>query len=167
MVQGQQSLAARLTMTSMTIGRLAKTAGVPVDTIRYYEKVGLLAPPRRSAAGYRHYGAETVERLGFIAQAKYLGFTLTEIEDLLSINASDTSRCNALLQATEAKLSSTRAMIADLTRMKTTLQRLARTCPGGEHPLAHCPILRFLKTSRQHSSQRHAKQRSTVSRRKT
>ncbi|MDX2144142.1 MAG: heavy metal-responsive transcriptional regulator [Rhodospirillaceae bacterium] len=149
-------------MTTMTIGRLAKAAGIPVDTIRYYEKIGLLAPPRRSAAGYRHYGADTLERLGFIGQAKTLGFTLGEIDDLLSINAADNSRCGALLRATEAKLAATRAMIADLARMKAALQRLARACPGGDHPLAHCPILQFLRAPLRRPARRprHTRRRS-------
>jgi DNA-binding transcriptional MerR regulator len=148
-------------MTTMTIGQAAKAADVPVDTIRYYEKIGLLAPPRRSAGGYRHYDADIVARLDFITRAKTLGFTLAEIDELLSIKASDTANCGHLLRATEAKIAATRAMITDLNRMKRTLAGLAQACPGGDHPLARCPILGFL-----HQPGADARRRAPHSRRK-
>jgi hypothetical protein len=99
-------------MTSMTIGRLAKTAGVPVDTIRYYEKVGLLAPPRRSATGYRHYGAETVERLGFIAQAKTPSTRHPRPEGSLAFgSATDSSEFDSQMRDFMDKLQTSRMIL--------------------------------------------------------
>src|SRR5579875_1864070 len=109
----------------LTIGAVARRAGVGIDTIRYYERQGLLPEPQRRASGYRDYRTDVVERLRFIRRAKDLGFTLEEIRELLALS-SDRERG-----------------IRELQRVRRGLRQLIAACPG-HGPLEHCPILRAL-----------------------
>jgi DNA-binding transcriptional MerR regulator len=111
----------------LTIGALAAMAGVNVETIRYYERRGLLLPPRRSQSGYRLYGDDDRWRLAFIRRAKDLGFTLTEIAELLGHGT-----VMDVLTAAQAKLDQVDRDMASLARLRAQLQQLVRTCETGD-----------------------------------
>jgi MerR family mercuric resistance operon transcriptional regulator len=122
--------------TGLTIARLAATAGVGVETVRYYQRRGLLPVPA-SGGGVRRYGAEDVRRLQFIRRAQAGGFTLEEIGELLALDANeDRSRVRALAGARLAALD---ARIAELTAARSALSRLASDCASGSE--GPCPIL--------------------------
>jgi len=126
---------------SIGIGTLAQRAGVGIDTVRYYERNGLLAPRTRLASGYRRYGELEVSRLRFIRRAQALGFTLKEIRELLAISAQrDVARVKRTAQA---KLADVEERIAALERMRDGLSRLIEACPGHGRA-ADCPILNAL-----------------------
>ena len=125
-------------MHSLTIGGLAKAGGVGVETVRYYQRRGLLAEPARGyGGGIRRYGAEDARRLRFIRAAQAAGFTLEEIGELLALDASeDRSRARALAAT---RLTALDARIAELERARAALARLAAACAeGGAGP---CPII--------------------------
>ena len=125
-------------MPGITIGRLAKEAGVPIDTVRYYERNGLLSPAQRSESGYRQYGGIEVRRLRFIRRAKALGFTLEDIRTLLAL--SDEEDVAKVRAAAQHKVEEVSARIAELERVRTGLQQLIAKCPGHGRAEA-CPIL--------------------------
>ena len=127
----------------ITIGAVAHRAGVGIDTIRYYEREGLLPEPRRRASGYRDYGPDVVERLRFIRRAKDLGFTLEEIRELLALSTDRERGVKTVKQRAEARLGEVEQRIRELQRMKRGLRQLIDACPG-HGPLEHCPILRAL-----------------------
>lgn len=129
--------------SSLTIGTVAKRAGVPIDTIRYYEREGLLPEPLRRASGYRSYNETAVSRLRFIRRAKDLGFTLEEIRDLLALSSDRSGGVKAVRKRAEQRLASIEARIAELVRIRKGLQQLIQACPGHGDP-EHCPILRAL-----------------------
>jgi MerR family mercuric resistance operon transcriptional regulator len=115
----------------MTIGALARAAGVNVETVRYYERRGLLAAPARTESGYRQYDDEALWRLQFVARAKRLGFTLTEITELLG--ADGAARCvDGVLDAARAKLVALDERMHALDAQRTRLERLVRTCEDGD-----------------------------------
>lgn len=130
----------------MNIGQLARLAGVPIDTVRYYERQHLLPAPARSAAGYRRYEEGDVLRLNFIRRAKALGFTLEEIRDLLAISAArdDMAQVKA---AAAAKLVLLEERLAELQRVRDALRGLVDACPGHGDP-STCPILGALNQER-------------------
>lgn len=128
-------------MESIGIGTLAKRTGVGIDTVRYYEKAGLLAPSARLASGYRRYSEVEVARLRFIRRAQALGFTLKEIRELLAISAlRDVAR---IKRSAQAKLADVEARIAELERVRKGLKTLIAACPGHGRA-ADCPILQAL-----------------------
>jgi MerR family copper efflux transcriptional regulator len=128
-------------MSTMTIGRLAKQAGVNVDTIRYYERNGLIPEPSRRSSGYREYESADVERLRFILRAKDLGFTLAEIGELLSLSADRDVR--GVKRRAETRLEQVEHKIKELQRVRRGLKTLIDACPGrGE--LERCPIIAAL-----------------------
>ena len=132
-------------MNSIGIGTLAKRAGVSIDTVRYYEKSGLLAPESRLASGYRRYSDEQVSRLRFIRRAQELGFTLKDIRELLGISKQrDVAKVK---RAAEKKLADVEARLVALTRMRDGLATLVATCPGRGRA-ADCPILKALGEER-------------------
>lgn len=126
-----------------TIGTVARRAGVGIDTIRYYEREGLLPPPQRRASGYRDYDPGVVERLRFIRRAKDLGFTLDEIRELLVLSTDRERGVKSVKQRAETRLNEVEQRIRELQRVKRGLQQLIAACPG-HGPLDHCPILRAL-----------------------
>ena len=127
----------------MKIGELAKQAGVAIDTVRYYERQGLLPPPRRQESGYRSYALDDVRRLRFIRRAKDLGFTLEEISGLLDLSSRRHEDMADLKQAAKQRLERIDERIAELQRVRAGLEQLVRHCPGhGE--LGTCPILNAL-----------------------
>lgn len=127
----------------LTIGKLAQATGVTPDTLRYYEREGLLAVPIKSEAGYRHYGPDAQHRVQFIKQAQNCGFTLAEITELLALRASDSACCGDVrLRALEKKLQ-LEAKIRALKTMSNALDGLISECVSGaaSHPVGECPIL--------------------------
>lgn len=128
-------------MDSIGIGTLAKRAGVGIDTVRYYERAGLLAPSRRLASGYRRYTALELSRLRFIRRAQALGFTLSEVRDLLALSAKrDVARVK---RSAQAKLADVDQKIAALQKIREGLATLVAACPGHGRA-ADCPILQAL-----------------------
>jgi MerR family copper efflux transcriptional regulator len=125
----------------MTIGALAKKASVSVDTIRYYERGGLLPRPARRGSGYREYRDADVKRLRFVRRAGALGFTLAEIAELLSLSA-DRDVAGVKRRA-EQRLTQVEHKIAELTRVRQGLEKLVAACPG-HGDLEHCPIIAAL-----------------------
>ncbi|SRR5690606_11923395 len=135
-------------MRTMTIGKLAERAGVNIDTVRYYERHGLLPPAPRRASGYREYGEADIGRLRFIRRAKELGFTLAEIADLLSLSADRGGSVQEVKRKAEERLRQVESKIAELQRVKRGLKRLIDACPGrGE--LDGCPIVAALSRDRE------------------
>lgn len=130
---------------ALTIGKLARHGGVNIMTIRYYERRGLLPAPARSASGYRLYADDAVRRLQFIRQAQLLGFSLTEIQDLLSLRMQPGTTCADIRMRAKEKISAVEKKIEDLERIKSALARLASACRG-KGPTAECPILEALET---------------------
>ena len=128
----------------MNIGQLARLTGAPIDTIRYYERQQLLPTPQRSASGYRRYGDDDVTRLNFIRRAKALGFSLSEIAELLNLSHARNEDMAPLRERTAATLHAVDRRIADLQRMRDGLESLLQRCPG-HGALAQCPILSALK----------------------
>jgi DNA-binding transcriptional MerR regulator len=117
----------------MTIGALARAAGVNIETVRYYERRGLLAPPARSGSGYRQYDDDALWRLQFVARAKRLGFTLSEIGELVASDTSDASPCaDAVVDAAKAKLGALDAQMHELANTRARLEQLLRTCADGD-----------------------------------
>ena len=128
-------------MEGLGIGQLAKRGGVGIDTVRYYERNGLLEPRGRLASGYRRYGELEVARLRFIRRAQALGFTLKEVKELLALSAQrDVGRVK---RSAQAKLLDVETRIADLVRVRDGLAMLIDACPGHGRA-ADCPILRAL-----------------------
>ena len=123
----------------MTIGRVANAAAVSIDTIRFYERQGLIAKPRRSFSGYRIYSEEILDRLRFIGDAKRLGFTLKEIKELLSLGVKSTAECGPVTRKAEAKLTEMNAEIARLQRLRLTLRKMVEECGGHCMPMDVAP----------------------------
>ncbi len=128
-------------MAAMTIGQLAKRAGVNIDTIRYYERNGLMPQPVRRASGYREYESDDAARLRFILRAKDLGFTLAEIAELMSLSADRDVR--GVKRRAEQRLAQVEQKIRELQRVRRGLKTLIAACPGHGDP-AQCPIVAAL-----------------------
>lgn len=126
----------------LTIGRIAELADVGIDTIRFYERRGLLPEPARTASGYRLYTADTIQRLEFIRRAKDLGFTLEEIIALLGLQDSQGSKA-AVKELTRRKLEQIDSKMQDLTRMRDVLSALEHDC-AGTGDVRTCPIIEAL-----------------------
>ena len=133
-------------MNALTNGQLAKQADVGVETVRFYERQGLLEEPDRRASGYRQYDEGVVRRLQFIRRAKELGFTLKEIRDLLSLRVDPTTTCADVKQRAESKLTDIEQKIRTLQRMKRALVKVTNSC-SGSGPTSECPILEAIETN--------------------
>lgn len=131
-------------MSSYTIGQLARLSGAGVETIRYYEREGLICEPPRRASGYRQYPEETLSRLRFIRHAKALGFSLKDIKELLELRVTPGSTCADIRKRAEAKIVDVRAKREMLGQIEQALVRLAATCRG-RGPVSDCPILDALE----------------------
>ena len=126
---------------AIQIGELSRRTGCNIETIRYYERIGLMpAPPRRCR--YRSYGGEDVGRLGFVRLARELGFTLDEVRALLGLAASGQSSCAEVRDLAASHLQDVRARIADLKRMERVLAGSVRACDAGQDP--GCPLIHAL-----------------------
>lgn len=130
-------------MKTLTVSALAKKAGVGIDTVRYYERSGLLSTPSRRPSGYRDYSNEAVEQLRFIRRAKELGFTLQEIGELMSLSKQRDSGVRGVKASAEAKLKVVDEKIGELQHIRQGLQALIAACPGRGR-LEECPILAAL-----------------------
>jgi len=128
---------------SLTIGRLARAVGVNLETVRYYERRGLLPKPPRSGSGYRLFPAEAKRRLRFIRRAQELGFSLGEIRELLSLRVAPTAKRADVRRRAQAKITDIEAKIRSLQSMKKALRELTQTCSGCG-PVRDCPILESL-----------------------
>ena len=132
-------------MTHLTISQLAKHAGVNVETVRYYERRGLLPAPLRSASGYRQYSQDDVAYLRFIRRAQTLGFSLKEIVELLALRVAPETTCEDVRKQAQHKMADVEAKIHTLNRIKGALQQLIVAC-SGQGPTSACPILEALTT---------------------
>lgn len=125
-------------MKTMTIGALAKATGVHVETIRFYQRNGLLVQPKRPPTGVRRYGDDAAARVHFIKRAQDLGFTLAEVRELLRLERG----CRDAHELASAKLATVDRRLADLSRMRKTLRALLARCEAGES--GRCPIIEAL-----------------------
>ncbi len=130
--------------TQLTIGQLARRADVGIDTIRFYERRGLLPAPERTASGYRLYAPATADRLQFIRRAKALGFSLEEITALLELQDKG-GRKSQVKQLTNHKIAEIDAKIDDLQKMRSVLHALNQDC-SGHGDIGGCPIIEALQT---------------------
>jgi len=147
-------------MMAFTIGQAARTAGVNVETIRFYERRGLIRqPPKPRTGGYRSYDEGTVERIRFIRQAQEIGFSLREIGDLLSLKAAPKADCSDVRARAVAKREEVERKIAHLKSIRAALDQLIASCPGGG-ALRACTILEFMETVRSHPSEAASRRRS-------
>ena len=126
----------------LTIGTLAKQSGVKLETIRYYEKVGLLLEPKRTAAGYRQYSRDAAVRLRFIRRARELGFSVSEDRDLLGLADQRSRSCGRVHEIASAHLGEVRRKRADLRRLERLLTKTVGLCAQGTMP--DCPLLTAL-----------------------
>ena len=126
----------------LSIGKLSKVAGVKVPTIRYYEQIGLLPEPDRSAGNQRLYGAAAMDRLSFIRHARDLGFTLGAIRDLLSLSDTPDQSCAAADRIAQAQLVSVKDRIARLHALESELERMIAQCAQGT--IADCRVIKVL-----------------------
>jgi len=128
----------------MTIGQVAKLADVGVETIRFYEREGLLNKPKRRQSGYRVFTPGVVGRIRFIKKAKQLGFSLREIRDLLSLRVDGRATPADLKRRVDAKISEIDDRLNDLKRMRGGLARLSKICTG-KGPIGDSPLLELLE----------------------
>ena len=129
---------------SLKIGEVAQRGGVSLQTIRYYEREGLLAKPPRLASGYRLFPDTAVRRVRFIKRAQELGFSLAEIRELLSLRENAAAGAQDMRERARAKVADIEQKIRRLRAMKNALKALAESCPGCG-PLSDCPILEALE----------------------
>ncbi len=130
------------------IGDLAEALNLSSDTLRYYEKQGLLSAAKRSSNGYRFYSEAEVGRLEFILSAKKVGFTLNEIKQLLALEVTkDEKSCADVKSFVDEKLDDVNIRLLELERIKTSLQSLSAACCGGLEPATHCTILEALASN--------------------
>ena len=139
-------------MQTMTIGRVAREVGIGVETVRFYEREGLLQTPARRVSGYREYTADAVRQLRFIKQAQRLGFTLREIKELLALKLDPAATRSQVRQQAEAKVADIDQRIRELKRMKAALTPLITACDG-QGSLEGCPILEAIELSCPHHNQ--------------
>ena len=130
-------------MEILSIGQVAKRAGVGVETVRFYEREGLLEEPPRRVSGYRQYSEQVVTRLHFIKSAQQLGFSLKEISELLQLRVDAQTSCEEVKGHTEAKLAEVERKMVELQRMRQALIQVAYLCTG-EGPARACPMLEAL-----------------------
>ena len=130
-------------MEALTIGKIARQAGLGVETIRFYERQRLIEPPPRSASGYRQYPVTTILRLRFIRRAKELGFSLKEIKELLALQGDPQTTCADIKQRAEQKLADINERISDLEKMRDALDVLVAGC-STNGTSAECPIMQAI-----------------------
>jgi DNA-binding transcriptional MerR regulator len=129
-------------MDTLTIGQLGQATGTKIETIRYYEKIGLLPAPKRTAGNYRSYAAEHLQRLGFIRRARELGFTIEDVRELLKLAAHGERPCEQVDQFVARHLETTERKIQALTRLRRELRDTLDSCKGGR--IAECRVVQAL-----------------------
>ena len=127
----------------LTIGQVAKRSGIGIETVRFYERKGLVEEPPRTDLGYRQYPEDVVARIRFIRRSKELGFKLKEISELLSLRVDPDTTCADVRKQTELKIADVEEKIRALQRIKTALKKLAASCVS-TGPTSECPILEAL-----------------------
>jgi len=127
-------------MDMLSIGQVARRAGVGVETVRFYERQGLLEEPPRRASGYRQYSEQVIKRLHFIKRAQKLGFSLKEITELLLLRVDGQTSCEEVKGRTEAKIAEVEQKLLELQRMRQALLQVATLCTG-QGPASACPML--------------------------
>ncbi len=127
-------------MERLTIGRLAQKTGLGRETIRYYERRGLISPPPRSASGYRDYPQEAIGVLGFIKGAQALGFTLREVAELQALIGESKAVCGDMRDRALLKLEDIETKIKRLRSIRQSLKKIIKACPG-KGPLSECSIV--------------------------
>ncbi|TMC12216.1 MAG: MerR family transcriptional regulator [Chloroflexi bacterium] len=135
----------------MRSGQVASQAGVNVETLRYYERRGLLPPPPREPSGYRSYGSEAVRMVRFVKRAQELGFSLDEVDALLDLAGGGPEACEAVQRLTGERIAELDRRIADLQAMRRSLQRLVATChrPRSDR---ECPLIRSIEADAERGS---------------
>ncbi len=129
----------------MRIGELSKSTGFQVETLRYYEKQGLITPVSRTEAGYRQYDQESLKQLQFVRKAKSVGFSLNEITELLTLRVErDNHSCGDVKSIAEKKITNIDKKINELTEMRDALYKITEACCGGVEPATSCTILNAL-----------------------
>lgn len=127
----------------LTIGELAAAASVNLETVRYYERIGLMPKPFRSPAGYRLYEPDHVVRLAFVRRARELGFTIEDIRALLALHKPGKNKCADVALIAAAHLADIERKVADLQKLATILSTTLKKCRGG--PAPSCPVLDMLE----------------------
>ena len=133
-------------MQTLRIGQLAGEAGVHIETLRFYERKGLLKPAKRTEKGYRLYDRDDVSRVRFIKQAQKLGFSLREVMELLELKLDHKSKCADVEKRAEAKITEINHRIESLRKMRNALKTLTKECQGSV-PSSECPILMAFENS--------------------
>lgn len=128
---------------ALTIGHLARVAGINLETVRYYERQGLMPKPPRSPSGYRLFPAAAAQRLRFIKRAQEIGFSLKEIRELLALRVSPRTSSSKIRKRAEAKIADIEGKIKSLESMRTSLRKLTNSCAGCG-PISECPIIESL-----------------------
>lgn len=130
-------------METFTIGHVAREAGINIETVRYYEREGLLPKATRSTSGYRLFSVNAAQRLRFIRRAQELGFSLKEIRELLALRQSPKTSCAEVRTRAQAKIADIETRIKALESMSKSLRKLTQSC-NGSAPISECPILESL-----------------------
>ncbi len=132
-------------MQDLSVGKLAEKAGINLETVRYYEGIGLMPKPKRKDSGYRIYSENDLKRLLFVKRAKELGFTLKEIKELLEIKIETKSTCGDIKHIAEHKILDVELKIKDLQKIKKALKNLVAQCICEEVSTDDCPILESIE----------------------
>jgi len=127
----------------LTIGQLARQTGTKAETIRYYEKIGLLQPPLRSDGNYRYYSAQDQRRLSFVRRARELGFSIEQIRELIALGEQREHECSSVDDVVKAHITDIARRIRDLQALQGELERMIGNCPGGR--VADCRVLEALQ----------------------
>ena len=136
-------------MTTLTIGDVAKQAQVNIETLRYYERQGIVPKPPRTRSNYRLYPGDTVRRVRFVKKARELGFSLKEIKELLSLRATRGATCLDVRRQAATKIKQIDEKILSLQAMQNALRELVRQCAARRGSLSECPILESLDSNGQ------------------
>lgn len=131
-------------MQTFTTGELAHSCDIHLETLRYYERAGLMQPPPRSQSGHRQYPAAAAQRLAFIRRAQSLGFTLAEIKELLELKRHETDLCADVVQSIDAKLDEVEKKLSNLHAIRFALSRMRELCHGN-CLIGDCPIVENLE----------------------
>jgi Hg(II)-responsive transcriptional regulator len=153
-------------MARLTIGELAKQSNVHVQTLRYYERRGLISTPPRTVSNYRVYSSENLRRVKFIKRAQALGFSLEEIKKLLALRAAPRAKCADVRNYALHKIQDIHERIRSLKLMHRSLQKLLREC-SGDLPATECPILESLEAEKSRHQPAKSKLKGAVFERKT
>lgn len=132
-------------MKAMKIGEVARLSGTGIETIRFYEREGLLLEPERRPSGYRQYDESTVERLEYIRRAKELGFTLAEIRELMELSFESQTGCDHIRRRADAKIADIEGKIRSLQKMKRSLGKIMEQCRD-KNSTEDCPLVHKTKT---------------------